>query len=270
MAKLNISIIGLGWLGLPLYNYLSDLKFSCSGTTTSKKKYDDLKDKEIAVTQIELNETNIVGPIAEFLETSEVLIINIPPGLRRNPQSNYVAKIENLMPYIEKSSIKKVLYISSTSVFEDTISFSEITNVTQPTTTSNVGMQLRKVERILFKNPNFKTTILRFSGLVDKERHPAVTISKKEVVANPEAPVNLIHRNDCLGIIASIIEQKKWGKIFNASFPIQKTKQEYYNFICKKMGLNKPNFNFYEPSKGKFINGNDTARALNYTYKYLV
>lgn len=270
MSKSNITIIGLGWLGLPLYYYLSELGFSCVGTTTSKEKYNLLKNKGVAVTQIELKEASVVGPISEFLDHSEVLIINIPPGLRRNPKSNYLAKIEKLIPFIEKSTIKQVLYISSTSVFEDTIFFPRITNTTNPTALSKVGTQLRAVEETLLNNNNFNTTILRFSGLVDVERHPAKTLSKKDVVANPEAPVNLIHRNDCLGIISAIIEQKKWGEIFNASFPVHQTKQEYYEFTCQKMGLKSPNFSFLNPSKGKLIDGNSTAEALNYTYRYVV
>jgi len=270
MSKSSISIIGLGWLGLPLYNQLSQLSFPCIGSTTSIEKKDVLQKQGVSVAHIELKETEIKGDINAFFQNAEILILNTPPGLRRNPDSNYVAKIERLLPYIEKSTIKKVLYISSTSVFEDEISFPRITNETQPNANSNVGIQIRNVEKLLFQNRSFQTTILRFSGLVDERRHPATMMSRRASVNNPEAPVNLIHRDDCIGVIWAIIGKNKWGMIFNASFPMQMSKREYYTSICESRGLSIPNFNNSIPSKGKLIEGNHTASVLNYKYKYVV
>jgi len=270
MKKSNISIIGLGWLGLPLYHYLSRLGFVCAGSTTSVEKKEQLQAESVSAFQVQLKEQRVNGEIELCLKDSEILILNTPPGLRRNPDSNYVAKIEQLLPFIEASSIEKVLYISSTSVFKDEAHFPVITNSTKPNSNSKAGIQIREVEELLLNNTNFETTILRFAGLVDEKRHPATMMSRRDSVRNPEAPVNLIHREDCIGMISEIINQNKWGDTFNASYPKHETKQAYYNSVCDELKLKHPNFDVTNISKGKLIDGEETANRLNYTYNYLV
>ena len=88
--KEEISLIGCGWLGLPLACYLIDKGFNVKGSTTSKEKLDLLRTYNIEGFLIELNETEILGNYSEFLTGSETLIINIPPGLRKRPTKNHV------------------------------------------------------------------------------------------------------------------------------------------------------------------------------------
>lgn len=266
----QISIIGLGWLGLPLYYHLSKLGYLCKGSTTSISKREKLTLDGVHCHLLELNENEIKGNIVSCLQGSEILILNTPPGLRKNPHSNYVGKIERLLPHIEKFKIKKVLFVSSTSVYEDTAEFQEIYNDSPPNATSNVGSQIVKVEQLLRKNPHFSTTILRFAGLVDADRHPARMMSQRPQVKNANAPVNLIHRQDCICIISEIIKQNKWGEIFNAAYPMRVNKKEYYNRVCQNLGFNAPNFVEDVSSKGKLIDGAETVKELNTTYKYVI
>ena len=267
---MQISILGLGWLGLPLANALQQHNYSIKGSTTSEKKLEELKLKGYSVYKLLFAEEKIEGDIIQCLQESEVLILNTPPGLRRNPTSNYVAKIEKLIPYIESSTIKKVLFIGSTAVFEEGEEFPVIVNNTKPNSTSNSGVQLQQVEELLFNNPNFKTTVLRFAGLVDERRHPASMMSKRKAIPNPKAPVNLIHREDCIGVIKSILEQNQWNQVFNAAYPLHPEKEVYYTQISALKNLPKPDFNLQKPSLGKIIDGLDTSKALKYEYKHSI
>ena len=268
MQKSKVSILGLGWLGFPLAKSLINSGNFVNGSTTSSDKIISLKAEVEGVYKVVLKETEVLGRIDQMLKNSGILILNTPPGLRRNPESNYVEKIRKLIPCIEKSSVKNVLFISSTSVFADAESFAEITNSTVPNSQSVSGTQLQEVEKLLSKNENFSTTILRFAGLVDERRHPATMISKRKEIPNPKAPVNLIHREDCIGIISKIIAENKWNKTYNAAYPLHPEKERYYTEICAKMNLQQPDFLQNEISKGKLINGNETAEDLDYEYKY--
>ena len=122
-----ISILGTGWLGLPLSEFFIKKKYNVKGSTTSEDKISLLQKKKIRGYLIKAEEKGPKGNIKGFLSESETLIINIPPGLRSNPNSNFVSKIKNLIPYIANSGIQKVLFISSTSVFADHIDFPIIT-----------------------------------------------------------------------------------------------------------------------------------------------
>ena len=148
---------------------------------------------------------------AQFLLLySTILIINIPPKLRGSQTENFVLKIKNCIPFIEKSSVKKVVFVSSSSVYADDNAI--VSQFTNPNPDSESGKQLLQVENLLQSNLNFKTTIVRFGGLIGNDRHPIKMLSGKINIANPEAPVNLIHQNDCIAIIKKIIQTDAFGK----------------------------------------------------------
>lgn len=267
---MQISILGLGWLGLPLADAFIGNNLIIKGSTTSKEKLTELQSRNYQAFKVALTEEGIEGSIEFCLEGSEVLVLNTPPGLRRNPSSNYVAKIKQLIPYIEASSIKKVLFIGSTAVFVEGEDFPMITNHTLPNASSNSGVQLYKVEQLLKNNSHFETTILRFAGLVDERRHPATMMSKRKNIPNPKAPVNLIHREDCIGLITAIVEQNQWGKVYNAAYPLHPEKEVYYGKVCVTKNLSKPDFSYKKVSTGKIIDGSDTSKALEYDYKHSI
>ncbi|WP_317163853.1 Rossmann-fold NAD(P)-binding domain-containing protein [Flavobacterium phycosphaerae] len=77
-AHEKISILGCGWLGLPLAKSLLAKGFAIKGSTTSTAKIPILENAGIEAFQIEVKETAIQGEIASFLADSEILIIDIP------------------------------------------------------------------------------------------------------------------------------------------------------------------------------------------------
>ncbi|MTE26146.1 NAD(P)H-binding protein [Winogradskyella ouciana] len=265
--KNRISIIGCGWLGLPLAKALISEGYKIKGSTTSQNKIEDLKKASIDSYLIQLGENGISGNPSEFLAESETVIINIPPGLRKNPSKNHVAEITHLVEAIEAAQIKHVLYVSSTSVFKDEEDFPVIDGDTLPNTTSSSSKQLIEIEQMLQNNSNFNTTILRFGGLYDEERHPAEYLSGKKNVANPKAPINLIHKEDCIEIIGTILKNNHWNMVFNAAHPDHPKKSEYYTAYCKQHSLQLPEFNSESKSKGKIIDSTNLVQLLNYTFK---
>ena len=265
--KTQISIIGCGWLGLPLAKTCIEEGFSINGSTTSKDKLDDLKAFQIKPFLISLNASEISGNYSEFLTGSDTVIINIPPGLRRNPTKNHVAEIKHLMLEIEKHAVKNVLYISSTSVFENEANFPIITSKTLPNGTSNIAKQLIEIEQMLQENSNFNTTILRFGGLIDDERHPSNFLAGRDNVSNPNAPINLIHKTDCISIIITILKKQLWNISVNAAYPKHTTKKDYYSNCCKQKNLPPPSFNYSQESKGKIIDSSILVQLLNYRFK---
>ncbi|BAO75711.1 NAD(P)H-binding protein [Winogradskyella sp. PG-2] len=265
--KNKISVIGCGWLGFPLAKNLVSKGYDVKGSTTSNDKLDLLKNHKIQGFLVSLDETQISGGYSKFLTESEIVIINIPPGLRRNPHKNHVTEISHLINVIEKHNVKFVLYVSSTSVFKDSPDFPEITCDAQPNASSNNGQQLIKIEQILRKNINFKTTILRFGGLYDNQKHPAKFLSGRTHIKNPNAPINLIHKEDCIQIITAILKNKLWGETFNAVYPYHPDKKTYYSNYCEQLNIPLPSYNMSEKSEGKIINSSKLVQLLNYTFK---
>ena len=272
----KISILGCGWLGLPLAKKLIENGFSIKGSTTSEEKLVVLEANKIQSHLIALYEDKIIGNITDFLNESEVLIIDIPPKLRGSQTENFVSKIKNLIVEIEKSAVKKVLFISSTSVYGDTFPIIELNEDSIPNPDSEGGKQLIEVEQLLQSNTNFKTTVIRFGGLIGEDRHPIKFIAGRENVENPEAPINFIHQEDCIGIIEKLINKGlrqaqsdnwDWNETFNAVAPNHPTRADYYYKKALEMNLKVPTFVKDSKSKGKIISSQKLQKILDYSFQ---
>lgn len=267
MPKLpNIAILGCGWLGLPLAEKLLAQGYTVKGSTTTTEKLPLLREKGIASFEIRLSEQKVIGNILAFLENTDVLILDIPPKLRTVTADSFVQKIQNLVPFIEQSAIQKLLFISSTAVYSDRFNCVEVTEsyISKPDTEN--GKQLLAAENLLRSNPNFKTTVLRFGGLIGADRHPVKYLSGKENIENPKAPINLIHQEDCIGIIQKILTTESWGEVFNAVAPYHPTREAYYHKKALEMQLPLPKFVQDKPSAGKLISSEKVQQVLKYSF----
>jgi nucleoside-diphosphate-sugar epimerase len=260
----QISILGCGWLGLPLAKALLENGFSVKGSTTSNEKLSVLENLGIRPFLIALSEDKPTGNLIDFLENSKILIIDVPPKLRGNSKENFVSKIINVIPFIEKSTVENVIFISSTSVYgEDNLIVTEETEL-NPDTES--GKQLVQVEQLLQSNSNFKTTILRFGGLIGEDRHPIKILAGRKNIENPNAPINLIHQEDCIGIILGILELNSWDETFNAVTPFHPSRKEYYTQKAIDLNLELPEFNAENSSFGKTILSSKVENVLKYSF----
>ena len=271
---IKISILGCGWLGLHLAKSLLLKGYEVKGSTTSESKLDVLKNAGILPFQIQLEAHQIIGNIEDFLKETDILIIDIPPGLRREISSleemTFVNKIRTLIPFIEKSGIKNVIFVSSTSVYADGFPIVEISEETMPNPDTESGKQLAIAETLLQSNLNFKTTVIRFGGLLGDDRHPAKFLAGKTNVENPDAPVNLIQREDCIGIIEKILNQVEydnWGGTFNAVAPQHPTRKAYYQNKALIFNLPLPTFAEDSESKGKMISSKKVEMILEYSFQ---
>ena len=260
----KISILGCGWLGFPLAKALLSKGLSVKGSTTSSEKLATLEKAGITPFLITLSENKTTGNVTDFLENSEILIIDIPPKLRGSEKENFVAKIKNVIPFIENSSVKNVLFISSTSVFNDDDAF--VTEKTIPKPATESGKQLLQTEQLLQNNNHFKTTVLRFGGLISEDRHPIHFLAGRKNIDQPNAPINLIHKDDCVGIIEKIIATNSWDEIFNAVAPSHPSRETYYTQKALELSLALPQFNPANNFGGKIILSSCIENVLKYTF----
>jgi len=265
----QISILGCGWLGFPLAKSLLQKGYLISGSTTSENKIPMLHNAGITPFLICLSEDKLEGEMDTFLKNSEILIINIPPKLRGNYTENFVGKIQNIIPFIENSLVKKVLFVSSTSVYAD--ENVTITEESVPNPDTESGKQLLEAERLLQSNEKFETAVIRFGGLIGSDRHPIKFLSGKTNIENPDAPINLIHQEDCIGIIEKIIREAQnesfsWNETFNAVAPFHPTRKKYYTQKAIEFNLPLPHFNESKPSIGKLIQSEKVERVLGYSF----
>ena len=100
----TISVLGCGWLGVPLTKHLQKSGFSVKGSTTSSEKCEILERDGILSTRVLLNENEAIVDDFQFFNC-DVLIISIPPRRIEGIEHIFPAQIAQLIPLILKHKI---------------------------------------------------------------------------------------------------------------------------------------------------------------------
>lgn len=254
--KKNISILGCGWLGFPLAVRLIALGWQVKGSTTTEAKLLLLRSNQIDPYLVQLDD-GLLQKSGFF--GSDTLLINIPPGLRRQSVETYLNQMQALADRVEQSPVKQVIFISATSVYED--SNSEVIR----TDVADTESPLYQSEVFFTDNAKFNTTVIRLAGLIGPGRNPARFFSGKTDVPNGRAPVNLIHLDDCIGIIQSVLDQQKFGATYHAAAPAHPSRMAFYTEASRAAGLPLPVF-IDELKEWKIIDPEKLEHELRYQF----
>ncbi|MDN3723170.1 NAD(P)H-binding protein [Aequorivita sp. SDUM287046] len=262
----TIAIAGLGWLGQPLAYRLASMGYIVKGSVTTVDKATLLQQSGFDAYPVEISENGIAGEYKSLLNNTDYLIIMIPPGLRKNTGADYVLKMAHLLMAITESDVSKIILVSSTSVYDDLQG--RVTEMDDPKPATIAGKQLRQVEELFMNSDEIETTIVRFGGLMGGNRNPAKYLAGRNDLADGNAAVNLIHRDDCIQILIEIIKQNAFGKVFNAVNPNHPKKAPYYIQKAKELGLKPPTFAAANPNETfKQVDSENLESILKYSFK---
>ncbi|MEI6758266.1 MAG: SDR family oxidoreductase [Chlorobium sp.] len=264
MQKETITILGCGWLGLPLAQAFVSAGYPVKGSTTREENLETLRDAGIEPYLVRLDPEVSGEDITDFLQ-SDILVVNIPPARRDDIVEYHIEQFSSLIDALGQSTVRSVLLVSSTSVFP--ARNREVTEEDAVEPDSLSGQALLLVEEMLMQESGFQTTVLRFGGLVGYDRNPAKYLEALTEVTNPDQPMNLIHRDDCVKIISEIIRLQQWGEIFNACSPVHPLRREYYGRAADLAGVPQlPLAESAEPAPFKLVNSDKLVSALHYSF----
>jgi nucleoside-diphosphate-sugar epimerase len=246
--KKDISILGCGWLGLALGKKLVKAGCNVKGSTTSPEKIKRLNEVEIEPFKVDISQ-EIEKNNAFF--SSEIMIIAVT--------SKSSTDFKRLIAQIEASTIKRVIFVSSTSVYP-----SNNQVVTEESET--VHTKLFQIEELFRHNVSFKTTVIRFGGLFGFDRVPGKFHPSGKRIPNPEGFVNLIHRDDCIGIIKEIINQEVWGETFNGCCDSHPKRRAFYGEQRLLLGITATLFREEDANTYKIVSCKKVIEKLKYTF----
>lgn len=233
----TISIIGLGYLGLPLGKELKTSGKTVRGTTRSPDKAESFQESGI---QAEIL-TSSNAPSAELLR-SEVLVLNIPPS---------EGQLEWFKSWNWDFS-KRIIFVSSTSVYKPS------EGVVHEDSEKEMGILSMEEEWIATHFENH--VILRAGGILGPDRHPGQILSGRKNISKANHPVNLIHVEDLRGIILKLLDSDFKGVINVVSDEHHKRK-EFYQDFCRRNNLPLPEFDEEDLSEGKTVS-NERLKTL--------
>ena len=244
----TISILGRGWLGLPLAKHFVERGYYVKASTRSADRTEKIEESGAQCFIVDIDQ----GSDVEGFLDANILIVNIT--------SKSIEGFSRLIQVVEKSSIKKVIFVSSTSVYRNTNQI-----ISEVDGAENELSPLFQIENLFRNNTQFETTVIRFAGLFGYSRHPGRFFAQRPIPQS-DAPVNLIHRDDCINIIDRVVEQEQWNQVFNACADTHPSKREFYSHTREMMGLPAPAMGDSGEVDFKIICNQKVKQALSYTF----
>lgn len=265
MSTPKICIIGCGWLGLPLGAQMARSGWTVKGSTTRTPKMSQLAIEGIipfhAVASPSLESEQL-----ERLLDCDIAIVTVPPSSREGIGDWPLLVHQGIARALVNHGVREVILLSSTSVYpQENGVMKEADAARVPSLHS--GVVMLDLEKVFVHHTEFRTTVLRLAGLVGGERHPAKFLRGSGVMKRPEAPVNLVHRDDVIGVITHLIQNELFGNTYNVTAPEHPSRRDFYNAASQDYGLKAPE---WEEGNGahRIIDGSALKSAMNYGFKY--
>jgi len=263
----RIAIIGAGWLGLPLAKHLHQLGHWVCASRTTDAGVSKIQTEGISGFICNLNAPEtLVKSLSEF--RCDTVVGCFPPGFRRGQGDEYVAQWQALVQQAKLANVKKLVMISSTTVYpersgdmtEAEATLSLATNNNEFST--NANRMLQAEQHVIDSGLDY--VIVRCSGLIGPDRHPARFASKLKQVSRL-APANMLHLNDAVGAAAFAVENLN-HEIVNATTPATVSKAEFYQAALNAVNSNDELPPIVDITDKKIIG--DKLVKLGYQYQF--
>ncbi|MBG3039053.1 SDR family oxidoreductase [Proteus mirabilis] len=262
----RITIVGLGWLGLPLANALREAGYQVKGTKTTEDGVEAAR-----MSGVDCCLMNLTPAIEcdrddfDYLMETDVLIITLPPSAAGGGY-DYVEGIQTLVDSAMSRHVTRVIYISSTSVYGNQSGVITEEVDIRPETQS--AKMIAEVENWLHRLPLTTVDILRLAGLVGPGRHAGRFLSGKKQVKDAHQSVNLVHLDDVIFAIEQLLAQNEGGRLYNLCAPIHPKKKDFYSRVAAQLELTPPEFALEDKPPAREIDGQEICRDLGFHYHY--
>ena len=261
----RISILGCGRVGVTLGRELAQAGFTVQGSTTSSKRFDELRAANIEPVQLNLSPAPVgttENDVERFFQC-DVLVIAMPPG--HTGAYNYAEQLSEATKKAIAGGAQQVIFTGATFIYPATNT--EVTEAdVDPQNCSFMGLDWLKVEQAITNIAPAQTTIVRLAGLMGDGHNPALYFSGQPM-AGADDPVNMIHQDDVAGVIHQLIVKGVTGEVFNVAAPVHPTRREFYTMASQVAGVEPPQFQD-EPRPYRLVNCDKLKQQLDYTFRH--
>jgi len=261
---MRVLIVGCGYVGLPLGAELIRLGHEVFGV------------RRTADAAAELTAAGIRPLAADVTKPAELAalpgpfdwVVNCVSSTRGGPEEYrgvYLNGARHLIEWLAAAPPKKFVYTSSTSVYGQTDgSPVKETSPTEPA--SETARLLVETEKILLAAaPKFPAVVLRVAGIYGPERgHLFLQYLKDEakIPGKGERFINMIHRDDLVGIIIAALKNGRPGEIYNAVDDEAVAQIHFFRWLSETLGKWMPPF-ATEPENAERKRGLTSKKVQN-------
>jgi nucleoside-diphosphate-sugar epimerase len=249
----TVSLLGTGWLGLPLGQALHATGWTVHASTTKPERIATLSQAGLIPHLIEI-ETTTPTPASAFWD-SDAIIVTLPFRRSFPDPWVYVTQMQHIVQHL--SPHQKLLLTSSTAYYPDCDHEVDEDLLFSPLAPRLCA--LAAAEAVIRAHPG-PSTILRLGGLYGPDRYLRHFAKRALEKRHLHSVVNLVHRDDVLQIITHILRDDiGWGETFNVVSDAHPSRANVYKM---------ENIPLSQPTSGKIVSNHKLKMALHYHFCY--
>ena len=265
----KIVITGYGWMAGYLGNALlssdSPIKAHVVGTTRSDDKLKKMSEQSITGVKFALGDDT--SQLCQHMHDA-TFIINIPPGRRNTQLDGFTQQVIALINDAIAANVAHIIFVSTTSVYGDSTNetLTETSSTNPETASAKAHVAIESHLASLSSKVNY--TVLRLAGLVGPDRHPARSLSGRELPAGNKR-INLVHIDDVVSGLLAVIKTPPRNCTLHLCSMLHPKRGEYYVRAASALNLPLPIFSDTESeAKGKVVNASASWQTLDVAPTY--
>lgn len=262
----TIAVLGCGWLGLPLAKHLLAQGHRVLGTTTSPEQLPFLAALGIEAELLQLGSEFSAADevrLTKLLSQASTLVLNVPP--RAAVAGGYPQLLRPVHRAVAAARMQAVLFVSTTGVYPDEPRLMrEIDAISTRDAASDV---LRTEGHFVPRYGQWQSTVVRLGGLIGPDRAPGRFLAGRRNLPQGDAPTNLLHLTDAVGVLSTIISQDIWGHTLNVCAQQHPLRRDFYPAAATYLGLEPPTFQA-GGGPGKTVDSSRLRSLVPYDFQY--
>jgi nucleoside-diphosphate-sugar epimerase len=276
---MRVLIVGCGYVGLPLGAELVKLGHEVFGLRRSASADDELKAAGITPLHADITKPETLAALPKDFDW----VVNCAASGGGGPEEYrqlYLRGNQNLIEWLAAAPPKKFIYTSSTGVYgQNDGSLIKESSPTEPATeTAQVLVATEKLLLDAAQQRKFPAVILRVAGIYGPERgHLLKQYLKNEarLEGRGERHLNMIHRDDLIGVIIAALKSGRAGEIYNAVDDEPVSQFHFFEWLAgtldKPLPLSVPADSDAARKRGvtnKKVSNRKLKMELGYQFKY--
>lgn len=243
---MRVLIVGCGYVGLPLGAELLRQGHEVFGIRRSADGMELVKAAGIQPIIADISKpadlASLPGPIDWVVHCAAT-----GGGTVEDYRAVYVEGLKNLVAALAGKGVKKLVYTSSTGVYGQTDgSVVKETSPAEPqAATARVLVEAEQILTAAARDQKLPGVILRVAGIYGPGRgHYFKQYLKNEarIVGKGERILNMIHRDDLVGVILAALRSGRAGEIYNAVDDEPVAEIHFFRWLSETLGKWLPPF----------------------------
>jgi nucleoside-diphosphate-sugar epimerase len=278
---MRILIIGCGYVGTAL-----GAEFARQGHEVFGVRRDAEGEVELAAAKIKLLVADVTKPAdLAALPGPFDWVVNCVSSTRGGVEEYRAAYLEgtrNLIDWLsaQPAPPKKFVYTSSTSVYGQTdgSQVKETSSTNPDSETSRVLVETEKLLLDAAQQKKFPAVVLRVAGIYGPDRgHLFLQYLKNDakIPGKGERIINMIHRDDLVGVIIAALKNGRAGEVYNAVDDEPVAQIHFFRWLSETLGKWMPPFTPEEETgerkrglTNKKVQNRRLKMELGYQFRY--